>query len=93
MLVYNIDGTSDNTCKCGSWKQHWINFSGQKWPTYCCEKKCLNHAEVGAHVQRLHGSKHWFIVPFCKAHNNKAYSLEILDNTKLVSANRSETCE
>ena len=93
MKVYNINGTSDNTCKCGSWKQHWINFSGQKWPKCCCEKNCSNSAEVGAHVQKVNGSMRWYIVPFCKKHNNKAQSLEILDSTILVPANRSETCE
>jgi hypothetical protein len=28
MTVYNINGTSDNTCKCGSWLAHWKNYSG-----------------------------------------------------------------
>lgn len=31
----NKVGTQDRECKCGSWKQHWINFSGKKWPEKC----------------------------------------------------------
>lgn len=92
MTVYNINGTADNKCSCGSWKQHWINYSGTSWPHYCCVRGCMHRAEVGAHVQKANGSNRWYIAPFCSSHNNKTYSLEISDATKLVSANRSETC-
>ena len=29
----NKNGTSNRTCNCGSWKNHWINNSGEKWPS------------------------------------------------------------
>jgi len=93
MKVININGTSDNTCKCGSWLEHWNKFSGQSI-SYCREKTCLKKPEVGAHVQKDSTTdKNWYIVPFCYTHNGKTgESLEISDNTKLVSANVSETC-
>ncbi|HUS70082.1 MAG TPA: hypothetical protein VM075_04805 [Anaerolineae bacterium] len=94
MRVRNINGTSQKTCKCGSWLDHWKNFSGQSLPTYCPQLSCLQKPEVGAHVQKdsaTDGS--WYIVPLCKAHNAKTgESLDISDSVKLVSANVSQTC-
>ena len=70
MKVKNINGTSDNTCKCGSWLDHWKKFSGQSLPTYCPETKCIQKPEVGAHVQKDSSTdSSWYIVPFCKTHN------------------------
>ncbi len=94
MRVNNINGTSDNTCKCGSWLKHWKNFSGQAIPTYCSEKRCTQKPELGAHVQKDNSSdKSWYIIPLCKSHNGETgKSLEISDNVKLVSANVQETC-
>ena len=34
MRVNNINGTSDNSCNCGSWLDHWKNYSRQALPTY-----------------------------------------------------------
>lgn len=93
MKVKNINGTSQNTCKCGSWLEHWKNFSGQSY-TYCPVEGCLKKIEVGAHVQKDSTTdRKWYIVPFCKTHNAETGgSLEISDNITLVSANVSETC-
>ena len=94
MKVNNINGTSQNTCKCGSWLDHWKKFSGQEPPTYCPEKSCTQKPEVGAHVQKDSSyDTGQYIVPFCKGCNGKTgNSLEISDSVKLVSANVSETC-
>jgi hypothetical protein len=94
MKVKNINGTSDNTCKCGSWLKHWENFSGQTLPTYCPEKSCTQKPEVGAHVQKdSFTDNSWYIIPLCKKHNGETgKSLEVSDNIKLVSANVSSTC-
>lgn len=93
MKVRNIDGTSENICKCGSWLEHWKNFGGRVLPSYCVESSCYNKPEVGAHVQKETPSDNsWYIVPLCKEHNKKAASLSIGDSTVLVSANISETC-
>ena len=93
MNVKNINGTSQNTCKCGSWLQHWKNFSGQTANT-CRASGCSKSAKVGAHVQKdvSYDSK-WYIVPFCYTHNSESGSVELVSGTNLVSANKSETCD
>jgi hypothetical protein len=94
MKVKNINGTSDNTCKCGSWLEHWKNFSGQLLPSYCPEQSCTKKPEVGAHVQKDNSTdSSWYIVPLCTTHNAEyGKSIDISDSTKLVSANVAETC-
>ena len=94
MKVKNINGTSDNACKCGSWLEHWKNYSKQDLPKYCSEKTCTGKPEVGAHVQKDNSTdESWYIVPFCYTHNAKTgESLEIVESVKLVSANVNETC-
>jgi hypothetical protein len=91
MKVTNINGTSDNTCKCGSWLKHWEKYSGIS-VTYCSETSCLSKDIVGAHVQKADSDdKNWYIVPLCKTHNASDKDLDI-GSTKLISANTSETC-
>ena len=94
MRVKNINGTTQRTCKCGSWLVHWQNFSGQSLPAYCPETSCLKKPEVGAHVQKDDpNDKRWYIVPLCREHNAQTgASLTISDWVALVSANVSETC-
>lgn len=94
MKVRNINGTSQSTCKCGSWLKHWLNFSGQTLPDYCSEVNCYNEPEEGAHVQKDSPTdKRWYIVPLCKTHNaKKGETITIIDSIELVSANVSETC-
>lgn len=93
MTVYNISGTGDNTCACGSWLKHWEKYSNKALPVHCAEVSCLQNPEVGAHVQQDSvADSDWYIVPLCKMHNAKrGESLEIL-TVKLVSANVQETC-
>lgn len=94
MKVKNINGTSRNTCNCGSWLNHWKNYSRQSLSNYCSEKSCTKKPEVGAHVQKDSLSdSNWYIVPFCYTHNGETgKSLDIVDSVNLVSANVSETC-
>jgi len=94
MRVKNINGTSDKTCKCDSWLDHWKKFSDQSLPSYCPETKCLKKPDVGAHVQKdSYTDSGWYIVPLCNAHNGEAgKSLDISDSVNLASANVSETC-
>jgi len=95
MKVKNINGTSQNTCKCGSWLQHWKNHSGQSLPSYCPETSCLQKPEVGAHVQKDNSADNsWYIIPLCKTHNAETgKSLTVSDSIVLVSANVSKTCD
>lgn len=92
MKVNNINGTSGNLCRCGSWLRHWERGAGQR-ASLCSVSSCLKKAEVGAHVQKDGSSdRGWYIVPMCGTHNAKTPSLTIRDDVALVSANVSATC-
>lgn len=95
MKIRNINGTSDTTCKCGSWLKHWKNFSGQTQPSYCPAYGCLKKDLVGAHVQKGDNSadQKWYIYPLCDSHNKHKGELEVSASCKLVPANKRETCE
>ena len=98
MKVHNINGTSDNKCKCGSWEAHWEKFNEYKrpWPKYCSESACLEIASVGAHVQKEVGTNKWYIIPLCAKHNGPKFhgkSIEVSASTSFAPANREETCE
>lgn len=89
--IKNINGTTQNTCKCTSWLRHWEIFSKRK-ANYCSEKSCIEKKLVGAHVQKADSSDmRWYIVPLCQTHNKSEGTLDI-GTTDLVSANVSETC-
>lgn len=93
MKIKNINGTSQTTCSCGSWLSHWGKFSGQT-ASYCSIFGCLNKNLVGAHVQKAASyDGKWYICPLCKAHNKSTEELRVSDSSKLVSANKKETCE
>jgi hypothetical protein len=94
MKVRNINGTSDNTCKCGDWLKHWEKYSGQRPPAYCPEEKCIEMPEVGAHVQKDTSTDYgWYIIPLCKRHNGETgKSLIVSDAVNLAPANVSDTC-
>ena len=46
----NKKGTSIRFCNCGSWKQHWLNYSGITWPEVCSVEGCKNKPTLGAHI-------------------------------------------
>lgn len=82
----NKNGTSERSCKCGSWKAHWENNSSEPWPSICSVAGCDEKAEVGAHVINSDCTGEW-IVPLCKACNNKTDTFSLKDTTTLVRAN------
>jgi len=91
MKVKNINGTSQNKCKCGSWLNHWEKFA-KKSASYCSESSCISKQLVGAHVQKADSKdNNWYIIPLCSYHNNHKGELDI-GNTILISANVYETC-
>jgi len=87
----NRKGTSDRGCNCGSWKQHWINFSRRMWPSSCQVSTCVGSAEVGAHVIRVRGAGEEFIAPLCRSCNNRNGDFWVNDDM-VISANRANTC-
>lgn len=90
--VKNVNRISDNVCKCGSWYAHWRKFS-LYGKIFCSESSCTENNLVGAHVQIANSmNKKWYIVPLCPTHIKSKASLDI-GSTKLVSANKSLTCE
>lgn len=92
MAWKNKNGTSERFCKCGSWKDHWLNFSNKEWPEKCSFANCNNKAELGAHIYDTKDHKE-FIVPACSSCNKIKEEFNLKTFTRLVSANKSETCE
>ncbi len=91
MRIKNINGTSQMTCKCGSWLSHWKTYGGNSNVRYCAASTCINTDLVGAHVQKANSTDQgWYIAPLCKAHNNHTGTLEV--SCTLVLANKSKTC-
>ncbi len=92
--VKNINGTSNNTCKCGSWLQHWEKYSGLK-ANWCSEINCLEKENlVGAHVQKADAiDTNWYIIPLCKSHNADTEEMNVMISNTLVLANIKLTCD
>jgi hypothetical protein len=89
----NKSRTSERTCACGTWREHWLKFSGKPWPSKCSVSGCENDPTLGAHVvQETFTNKHEYIVPMCQACNAKMESFTVRSGTKFVSANKYETC-
>ena len=88
----NKKDTGSRNCNCGSWKKHWINFSGKEWPTTCSVVDCEESPTLGAHVINpdVTGEK---IVPMCDSCNKIIEAFYLKPNIRTVSANISETCE
>jgi hypothetical protein len=88
----NKGGTSTRSCKCGTWKKHWINDSGKSWPNDCSKKGCTATPVLGAHIYNndVSGEK---IVPFCDSCNKLDGKFSLNGGVTLVSANKSNSCE
>lgn len=97
MKMKNVKGTSGLTCNCGTWKKHWKNMTGRKWPKKCGIRGCSNPAEVGAHVKyddRRTGD-HWYILPMCRFHNGMRQKLAGVHADRrlwVIWVNRAGTC-
>jgi hypothetical protein len=96
MRVKNVNGTSNHTCRCESWLNHWVRFneSHQSLPLYCAAQGCYWPPTVGAHVQKDEWlDQNWYIVPFCDSHNQATgQTIELKPGTSLASANVANTC-
>ena len=88
----NKKRTGERDCKCGSWKNHWLNFSNKEWPDKCSVKGCSNKPTLGAHVINadVTGEK---IVPMCDSCNKLTGYFDLKGGITLVNANQSETCD
>ena len=88
----NKKGTGVRNCKCGSWKNHWINFSGKEWPEECSVYNCFEKPTLGGHIinSGVSGEK---IVPMCDSCNKLSEEFNLKSGITVVSANTSETCD
>ncbi|MCL2572925.1 MAG: hypothetical protein FWE34_00055 [Defluviitaleaceae bacterium] len=86
-------GTSERECDCGSWLNHYINFSRTE-PLICSVEGCNKKAEHGMHMinsdSGVSGEK---IIPGCiSCHGKKNTAFILKKETKDVSANKLKTC-
>lgn len=82
VFVRNINGTSNRKPKgFNSWKDFWEHYKNEEF-FICSNRRCLNLAEVGAHVQKVgsSSSKEWYIVPLCKSCNNSTDEFAVSRN-------------
>lgn len=88
----NKRGTSDKTCVCGTWMQHWLNETGKPWPAECSVDGCKNKPTLGAHIMHtaVAGER---IVPMCDSCNGLIRSFTLKGGVTLPSANKAITCE
>lgn len=87
----NKAGTANRKCNCGTWLDHWLNFSGSSWPSSCVVYGCSNKPALGAHIYHLEvvGEQ---IGPMCHSCNMNTDLFDLKSSVKLVSANRAQTC-
>jgi len=88
----NKGGTAGRSCSCGTWKQHWINYSGHQWPKTCSVYDCGAEPTLGAHIFNAKETGE-YIVPACDACNKRTEPFDLKDGISCVSANKKVTCE
>lgn len=90
----NKSDTSEQTCECSSWKQHWLNYSGKAWPDTCSVRGCNNKASVGAHIYNTDRDVDGdFIVPVCSSCGSSLDEFDLKACIKLVPAGKQKTCK
>lgn len=95
MKVTNATDTSKLHCPCGSWIEHWKNYTGMKNPA-CFEVSCRESGTEGAHVYKFDDSR-MYIIPLCKIHNGFEFQgkvIEIIDRgvPHMVLADSRDKC-
>ena len=87
----NKNGTAERSCKCGTWKNHWVNFANEKWPLTCSVNGCSTSPTLGAHVyhSNVQGER---IVPMCNSCNGRSDTFSLKEGITKPKANKSETC-
>lgn len=87
----NKVGTSNRSCKCKTWKQHWLNGSNNSWPNVCSISGCSNTPTLGAHIinSNVSGER---VIPACDSCNKLSDEFNLKEGVILVLANKSKTC-
>lgn len=89
MEALNLNGTT-GACRCGTWLNHWLNYSGRQLPKQCSVSGCTREDLVGGHVKIRRastptGGTH-YIVPICKGCNKKADWMPLVATALAVPA-------
>jgi len=86
MLVHNLNDTSDNSCRCGTWIRHWENYRN-KHAVNCVA--CHKHTTtIGAHVQKTYSNdQRSFIVPLCYSCNKNTDDFDVPDDALIPAMN------
>lgn len=94
ITVKNINGSEGANCKCKNWLNHWEYFSNST-AKLCTEKTCHDYATEGTLVMKTEpNNRNLYIIPLCQKHNAlKGQEIEVMDATKFIPVNISETCE
>ena len=87
----NKGGTADRACSCGTWKQHWSNYSNKSWPSVCSVQGCSTTPTLGAHVTNIDVSGER-IIPMCSSCNNLRVAFNLDEGVALVKAKKADTC-
>jgi hypothetical protein len=72
--IRNKLGTSELSCQCESWLEHWKTYSDSRVHGLCAVAGCTAPAEVGAHVELHKLADHkgkTYIAPMCRQHNGQ----------------------
>lgn len=97
MRVINVPHAANQTCPCGSWKDHWRRFNPDKLAARlqdtCATVGCAGAFEQGGHV-RMAGDMTVYIVPLCASchspENTGPYFIH--DPIAMVPADPRTTC-
>jgi hypothetical protein len=94
MTTVHVQNPPPTPCHCGTWLQHWRNFSVLPLPIHCQEGSCRERPELGVVVKCGDGKDtDCFVVPLCKRHSQAKTGMEISSFSMLVSADVTQNCQ
>ena len=68
--VAHVIGSSRGRGRRRSWKQYWIEETGEAWPDECQMGDCYNECVLGAHIYIRGRAWQNYILPCCQDCNN-----------------------
>lgn len=87
----NAGETPADDCRCGSWKQHWMNFSRHDWPETCSVSGCSKRATFAGHVVNPEAEGE-YVLPLCAVCIVRQSPFALKPDAEVVPANRIITC-
>ena len=88
----NKNDSADKSCRCGTWKNHWLNYANKSWPSFCAVYGCVHSPTLGALIYNavITGE---YIVPMCHSCNGLNVTFNLNEGVTPIGANKSEVCE